>query len=492
MRLLKYLSLLFCFCSCVTNNRLEYALIQAYENRSELEKVLIYYQNDTLKLAAAQFLIENMVYHFGSNESIVSSEGETYPLNMTLFSDYKTYQEHCESLINTGYHLHRWKRKDIETVTSQYLIENIELAFKVWKKPWNSDISFADFCRYILPYRAKDEPLPTLRKELMQQYLPILEAHNVTTPLEACTIINKLLNKRLEYVNLIPMLYPTVEETYFFGKGQCNGLCNLCVSIMRSIGIPVVVDYTIWSKKDWGHNWCSVLSDGSFYCFGPGEFDPVKNKLRSEKHEKDNIPAKVYRLSFEKEKISDDMYQSFMESRFHTDVTHEYHFQTVTIKMNTDQKVDNYISQIYLCAFNNNSWKIIAEGKRTGNECCIENIAGDNVFIIADSPNGNYLRYLTCPFYTDTTGHIHEFKPDLGIQKTFTLKKIKEKTKQPHTLSYWDNNVQYFVPLNYSESGDSTQLYTNIPDNSLLKFTIPEKVLNLRVFSLENDTLRIY
>lgn len=43
---------------------LEQALIQAGKNRKELEKVLEYYQNDSLKLRAAQFLIENMPYHY--------------------------------------------------------------------------------------------------------------------------------------------------------------------------------------------------------------------------------------------------------------------------------------------------------------------------------------------------------------------------------------------------------------------------------------------
>lgn len=39
-------------------------MIQAGKNRKELEKVLEYYQNDSLKLRAAQFLIENMPYHY--------------------------------------------------------------------------------------------------------------------------------------------------------------------------------------------------------------------------------------------------------------------------------------------------------------------------------------------------------------------------------------------------------------------------------------------
>ena len=43
---------------------LEHALSMAGENRVELEKVLEYYKNDSLKLEAARFLIRNMPFHF--------------------------------------------------------------------------------------------------------------------------------------------------------------------------------------------------------------------------------------------------------------------------------------------------------------------------------------------------------------------------------------------------------------------------------------------
>ena len=55
---------------------LEQALSMAGENRSELEKVLEYYKNDSLKLEAARFLIRNMPFHFSRMEHFVSPEGE--------------------------------------------------------------------------------------------------------------------------------------------------------------------------------------------------------------------------------------------------------------------------------------------------------------------------------------------------------------------------------------------------------------------------------
>ena len=57
---------------------LEQALSMAGENRAELEKVLEYYKNDSIKLEAARYLIRNMPFHFSRMEYFVSPEGERY------------------------------------------------------------------------------------------------------------------------------------------------------------------------------------------------------------------------------------------------------------------------------------------------------------------------------------------------------------------------------------------------------------------------------
>lgn len=103
--------------------KLEQALERAKENRQELEKVLSHYENDSAKLAAACFLIENMPYHFTLGQG------------------------------NTETH----SQFDISTLDSSFLVNNIELAFTVWQKPWAQNVQFEDFCRYILPYRAQNE-----------------------------------------------------------------------------------------------------------------------------------------------------------------------------------------------------------------------------------------------------------------------------------------------------------------------------------------------
>ena len=49
------------------------------------------------------------------------------------------------------------KVMDAEVIDADYLAENIEYAFRAWELPWARDVSFEDFCRYLLPYKMGNE-----------------------------------------------------------------------------------------------------------------------------------------------------------------------------------------------------------------------------------------------------------------------------------------------------------------------------------------------
>ena len=170
---------------------LEQALSMAGENRAELEKVLEYYKNDSIKLEAARYLIRNMPFHFSRMEYFVSPEGERYVPDIRNFTDNQAVKRHCDSLQEKGYTIRKEIVYDIKALHSDYLIRNIDLAFQAWQKPWAKDISFEGFCRYILPYRAEVEPASDMRQELMEYYLPLIDSGKARNAFEACMIINK-------------------------------------------------------------------------------------------------------------------------------------------------------------------------------------------------------------------------------------------------------------------------------------------------------------
>lgn len=489
--------LLLIACTSPVDKRLEKAFLCAGDNRNELEKVLTFYQNDSVKLAAARFLIMNMPYHFSQEEYYLSPKGEKYRPDISRFSDHKAVESHCDSLTRHGYRINRKKVHDISSLDSSFLINNIELAFEVWQKPWAQNISFDDFCKYILPYRARTEIPSNLRKEMMERFMPVLDSAKVQTPLEACITLQKYLKEIIKYKNTGLSLYPTIDETYRSGIGICDGLCNLGIFIMRAVGIPVTIDQTIWTKMDLGHVWCVVLDNGKFYSFDPEGTQPILHALDFSR--KRNLrPAKVYRNRFDPDLIqvntNDDGYVTYLKSPLIYDVTDKYLDKTTPIQVSVDKEKRKMgkSNQVYLCIHNYYAWQPIAIGYRDENVCHFDRVVGDNIFMVADSPDGNGLRFITVPFYADREGNIRKFIPQKENMQVFTFDKRRNKLDQEHTLHYWEPDKDRFVPLQYASETDTTQTYKQIPRKTLLWYTIPERIVNQRLLFIENDSLKRY
>lgn len=224
-------------CSCSDNEerRLEKVLEMAGTNRAELEKVMEHYRGDSLKLRAARFLIENMQYHFSINERFVSGKGESYYPDITRFTGAASVKGHCDSLMAAGWYIDRRTEYDIRCVDAEFMIRNIELAFHVWKKPWASEVSFGDFCKYILPYRSQNDPLSYARERFMERYTALLDSAEARNAMEAHWIINAMLKENMEYCETGNPLGTTVEETEVYDlavpdMGNASGgivyLCN--------------------------------------------------------------------------------------------------------------------------------------------------------------------------------------------------------------------------------------------------------------------------
>jgi hypothetical protein len=77
----------------------------------------------------------------------------------------------CAVMDSLGYRYERGEPLyDIQVITADYLIENIDDAFRAWEYPWAQHLSFDDFCENVLPYRGQNEPLSSYRKGFMEQF----------------------------------------------------------------------------------------------------------------------------------------------------------------------------------------------------------------------------------------------------------------------------------------------------------------------------------
>ena len=153
-----------------SNQRLNAALELAKNNRSELEKVLIHYNSDSLKYISALFLIENMPGHYSYQDSALISHyyREVDRINNKLKGRKSDEIRDSINMIARNLNLKNCKKvMDVEVISSDFLISNIESAFKAWKgRPWAAHLSFEEFCEYLLPYKVHElQPFDNWREE---------------------------------------------------------------------------------------------------------------------------------------------------------------------------------------------------------------------------------------------------------------------------------------------------------------------------------------
>lgn len=503
MRSLLYLPIILALlngCLLQKDTPLSYALEAAGENRYELEKVLAHYKNDSLKQEAARFLIQNMVYHHTFCEEIVSSEGQRYELNYGDYPSKQALNRGLDSLYSRGYRLEKQVLWDIETVKSDYLIENIELAFQVWRRPWAERVSFSDFCRYILPYRSLYEIPGSVRKEIMERYLPVLDSLRVETSLEAGIVIHRMMRDKFKFLELNPAVYPSADNVYTYGYAKCDGLALASVFAMRALGIPASIEHTIWSKRNGDHYWCTLFSEGRSYPYAPEHEAPDGEIVR-------NLathfltPPKVYRYEFAPEKEfrpdpADDGYRSFLKNPLLSDVTGEYLAPVADIVVLANKEAYKTDSPIYLCVYNNKRWRLLAMGRRDGDRCLFEDVIKNDVFIVADSPDGKGLRYITNPFYVDREGEILLFDTDTVEKGLLIVENSKDYANIPETLQIWDNRASGFRNFSFTVDSVSNKpyCYYEVPSNALFRATIAadSKYGGERVFFVENNKIRLY
>ncbi|KAA6321797.1 hypothetical protein EZS27_028591, partial [termite gut metagenome] len=256
------------------SSEIEDVLKQAGNNRSELETVLKHYRSrseDSLKLRAAEFLIVNMPGKYSKYYDASWNDVATVSLRWTSSTN--------KQMVLDSYGLGKpIIREDIKYITAEYLINNIELAFQVWREqPWGKHIPFDIFCEEILPYRVGAEPLEDWRKKVLASYADPYNdflKDSTITAVEACSKVNKILPRfRLDGD------YPSMNYSMLMAstRGTCNEMAALAIFVMRALGIPVTWDYTPkWSGNYTGHSWNAVCdSTGRHISFmgtetGPG------------------------------------------------------------------------------------------------------------------------------------------------------------------------------------------------------------------------------
>lgn len=174
-RLLLFLAVLSCF---------QYAAAGIRPSRDVIMrmnpglKVLVNgYSNDSMKKAAALFLIDNIAFHGGLEGKEVDAVHKTYEI---YSSNKDITPKQAKDSVKQIYGI--WNTKNLVTksdVKIDYRIiqRNIDFAFKIWEEcPWKDSISFDTFCEYVLPYRIGNESVTYWREKVFYQYKHLFES----------------------------------------------------------------------------------------------------------------------------------------------------------------------------------------------------------------------------------------------------------------------------------------------------------------------------
>jgi hypothetical protein len=265
----------------------EATLKLADKNSSELKSVLQKYSKnpaDSLKYQAACFLIGNMKWHYG--KKVVAPEDMW---NLFLIEDSlvqikmhdKTYWKSDQTLNGYKYLAKKLLIKsniektaiedaysfDVNSISSEILINTIESAFIVKNLKWNRNLSFEEFCEYILPYRLNSEPVFDIRLKLNNRFKYLQNIDSLRqNPVKTISFLNQYIN----YFNWdwyepdIDMPDLGFYNIFYWNISKMNCANHVAIQgqLLRSIGIPVTEVFTSkWNDSNSGHSWCGMLSD---------------------------------------------------------------------------------------------------------------------------------------------------------------------------------------------------------------------------------------
>ncbi len=240
----------------------------AGDNRAELEKVLEHYgkrPEDTLKYKAACFLIGNMPLHSSYHSAQIDTFKTAYSVARKKHADdiKIALNEQGKRHGNLSY-ISAQKVYDMHVITSDFLINNIDLAFHTWlEMPYGRHYSFSEFCDFVLPYRVMSEELEDWRELFYHTFKPIVDT--VAFPEDPVYVARQINDYIISsgfiqvFHNNIPAMGPVTLMNNPFGT--CTETTSLTAYALRSVGIPCGVDIMVQHPDRAGRHFWNFLID---------------------------------------------------------------------------------------------------------------------------------------------------------------------------------------------------------------------------------------
>jgi hypothetical protein len=344
-------------------------------------------------------------------------------------------------------------RTDTAIITPEFLINNIDQAFSTWKSaPWARQLSFPDFCEYILPYRIGDSWWDKSRSYFRDRYKHLAdslkkEENRITVGETIRQDIHLWYKEDGTFSTTYPFMKPMPFERILKGGwGDCYEATLIRVTAMRMLGVPVAFEMiprwgnvnsqthffykiidpvhdTITSKIDNANVYRDTryIVDGSSYVEKlekvPGNINITYNK---------SIP-KIFRLCFSMQdsslghrRLPDGSVPPFFKSDRLNDVTANY-IETANVTIDLSPTNNKFA---FLCVFHPNGWEPVAWTEVTGNKAVFRNMGKNIVYLPAFYIN-NKLEPAGPAFLLKLDGTIQPLIPSPSKQKMSLTRKFR-------------------------------------------------------------------
>lgn len=496
--------------SCQSNkddHDLNQALKLARKNRVELEKVFNHYENDSLKLEAAKFLIRNMPGSFSKNEEILEICQPFYEEYDSLANLYK-YEMNTkrgrkiDSLWSRfSYKNHQLRsllyQSDLVNISAEQLIAEIDLTFKAWQENvYTKNFYFEDFCEYILPYRRINGlVIDNARTNFYERHKGKYFTHSGKDMIqEADSLLYEYRHLKHSQFWGTQISILTASTFEHLQNGLCEHRCWYNSLLFSSLGMAVAVDFVpAWGNRNNNHTWNVLIKDGksnAFEAFWDEDRWKYKRIYNNKTFDYDwgrFRLAKVYRNSFKNyiegpitdKRVNSENIPALFRNFKKKDVSHEY-LDTVNLSVDL-QNISKDAYYAYLCVWNFQEWQPVHWGKIENNKAVFEGMGKDVIYLPCYYNNGSLI-HAGKPFLLNQSGKIETFNSNLSDTEDLH---IKHYAGAPlHYGNKWNNISISGTTI----TGSKTSLFDK--SDTLCIFPDSVEIYGDKLKSLSNQSVR--
>lgn len=290
MKLILILLLLLGTASCMElPENVVMSLDLAGNNKRQLKKVLRHYQRheeDSLKFKAACFLIENMRWHYSTAQitefdpqlevfrlkvdsiyySMVKGKANAEFVTPQFSKDFnkagKTLRDSITRYQFLPPKMNEETVSDLKTLDYKFLCGHIDNAFRTWKNsPYARHLNFNDFCEYILPYRSVSGHPDCIPGDSLYSIFGKYTDNGIAASLQDYVQRYNHIVSAMRGLLRRPKIQESlgIYDLFFYGRHDCVDIATYGCNVLRSCGVPVMIEYNIAYKELAGrHFHCSV------------------------------------------------------------------------------------------------------------------------------------------------------------------------------------------------------------------------------------------